>query len=274
VGDARAVLEQLRKALRGRRVSRGFVRSVREARRDWDRAYQKLVRPRQGGRLRQAEAIRVLNEVEGATVVHAAGGIPGDIHKLWRPKDPRDCHSEYGYSCMGYEIAGALGVKLALPDREAIALLGDGSYLMLNHELLTSVQEGRKIVVVLLDNHGYQCIHGLQRSCGAKGFGNEFRFRRGGRLEGENLPVDFEANARSLGALALRAETQAELREALRRARRESRSCLIYVPIEPYDGLPGSSWWDVPVSEVSGQAAVRRARARYVHAKRRQRFYY
>ena len=137
-----------------------------------------------------------------SVIVHAAGGLPGDLHKLWRSRGDGDYHSEYGYSCMGYEIAGALGVKMARPDREVYAVVGDGSYLMLNHEIVTSVQEGRKITVVLLDNHGYQCIHNLQRSCGSAGFGNEFRHRDAGtgRLTGENVTVDFVANARSLGA--------------------------------------------------------------------------
>ncbi len=138
--------------------------------------------------------------------MHAAGGLPGDLHKLWRSRGDGDYHSEYGYSCMGYEIAGALGVKMARPDREVYAVLGDGSYLMLNHEIVTSLQEGHKITVVLLDNHGYQCIHNLQRSCGSGGFGNEFRHRDpgSGRLTGENVTVDFVANADEPGRTRVR----------------------------------------------------------------------
>ena len=142
--------------------------------------------------------------------MHAAGGLPGDLHKLWRSRGDGDYHSEYGYSCMGYEIAGALGVKMARPDREVYAVLGDGSYLMLNHEIVTSLQEGHKITVVLLDNHGYQCIHNLQRSCGSGGFGNEFRQRDAGtgRLTGENVTVDFVANARAWARRAFAAASE------------------------------------------------------------------
>jgi 3D-(3,5/4)-trihydroxycyclohexane-1,2-dione acylhydrolase (decyclizing) len=209
-------------------------------------------------------------------IVHAAGGLPGDLHKLWRSRGDGDYHSEYGYSCMGYEIAGALGVKMARPDREVSAVIGDGSYLMLNHEIVTSLQEGRKITVVLLDNHGYQCIHNLQRACGSGGFGNEFRERDAdsGRLTGANVTVDFVANARSLGAAAFAASTEEELVRALDQARRETRTTLVYVPVEPRTSIPGYSWWDVPVSEESGSADVQAARKAYQKALRSRRFYY
>jgi len=279
VGDARTVLEDLRKALPGYRVSASYQARISAARRKWETVYREIVRPKKkpGAKLLQSEVIRILNERLGkdATVVHAAGGIPGDIHKLWKSKDPRDYHSEYGYSCMGYEIAGALGVKLACPGREVYAFLGDGSYLMLNHELVTSIQEGLKITVVLNDNHGYQCIHNLQKSCGGTSFGNEFRFRdRAMRLEGENLPIDFLANARSLGAKGFYADGEGALLEALNQARQETRTCFIYVPVEPHSPLPGFSWWDVPVSAVSGSPSVRKARTGYLRARKNQRFYY
>jgi 3D-(3,5/4)-trihydroxycyclohexane-1,2-dione acylhydrolase (decyclizing) len=209
-------------------------------------------------------------------MVHAAGGLPGDVHKLWRSKASGDYHSEYGYSCMGYEIAGALGVKMARPEREVYAFVGDGSYLMLNHEIVTAVQEGRKITVVLVDNHGYQCIHGLQRSCGSHGFGNEFRAREAstGRLTGDPVAVDYVANARSLGAVALCADTEEGLVRALQEARAQDRTCLVYVPIEPSTPIPGYSWWDVPVAEVSETKEVGPARDAYREAKKKQRFHY
>ncbi|MBU2574516.1 MAG: 3D-(3,5/4)-trihydroxycyclohexane-1,2-dione acylhydrolase (decyclizing) [Elusimicrobia bacterium] len=280
VGDARAVLEDLGKALKGYRVSAAYQAEISAAARKWETLYGKIVRPKKkpGEKLRQSEVIRILNDYAGsnATVVHAAGGIPGDIHKLWKSKDARDYHSEYGYSCMGYEIAGALGVKLACPGREVYALLGDGSYLMLNQEIVTSVQEGLKITVVMADNHGYQCIHNLQKSCGGKSFCNEFRFRNGGtmRLEGETLPVDFLANAESLGAAGFYAATEKDLIQALDNARREKGTCFIYVPVKPHTPLPGFSWWDVPVAAVSQCPSVKKARARYLKIKEKQRFYY
>jgi 3D-(3,5/4)-trihydroxycyclohexane-1,2-dione acylhydrolase (decyclizing) len=260
-------------------VSDAYERAVRAAREAWAEAHRAIVHPkRDGGRLHQAEVIRVLNDHidENGTMVHAAGGLPGDVHKLWRSKASGDYHSEYGYSCMGYEIAGALGVKMARPEREVFAFVGDGSYLMLNHEIVTAVQEGRKITVVLVDNHGYQCIHGLQRSCGSHGFGNEFRARDAstGRLTGDPVAVDYVANARSLGAVALCADTEEGLVRALEEARAQERTCLVYVPVEPSTPIPGYSWWDVPVAEVSETKEVGPARDAYREAKKKQRFHY
>jgi 3D-(3,5/4)-trihydroxycyclohexane-1,2-dione acylhydrolase (decyclizing) len=279
VGDVRAVLEDLAAALDAHHVSAEYAQRVAAAREDWERAYQEIVHPaRDGGRLHASEVIRVLNEELGpeATIVHAAGGLPGDLHKLWKSKASGDYHSEYGYSCMGYEIAGALGVKMARPERNVYALLGDGSYLMLSQEIVTAVQEGRKITLVLFDNHGYDCIHNLQQGCGGAGFGNEFKRRdeRSGRLEGAVVPVDYVANARSLGAAAFCAESEEGLRRALQQAREEAGTALVYVPVEPHTPLPGYSWWDVPISETSGSEAVRAARARYEEAITKRRFHY
>jgi 3D-(3,5/4)-trihydroxycyclohexane-1,2-dione acylhydrolase (decyclizing) len=278
VGDARAALEDLMRALEGYRIPAVYDRGIAEARAEWEESWHLMVHPkRQGGRLHQAEVVRILNDSldERSTMVHAAGGLPGDVHKLWRTKAPGDYHSEYGYSCMGYEIAGALGVKMAHPEREVYAFMGDGSYLMLNHEIVTSVQERLKITIVLVDNQGYQCIHNLQRSLGSGGFGNEFRARdpASSRLEGDYVPVDYVANARSLGAVAFAAEDEAGLVKALAEARRETRTCLVYVPVERSTPLPGSSWWDVPVAEVSESTAVERARRDYVEALKKRRFH-
>jgi 3D-(3,5/4)-trihydroxycyclohexane-1,2-dione acylhydrolase (decyclizing) len=279
VGDVRAVLEELTAALEGHRVPADHAQAVAAAREDWERDYQKMVHPhRNGGLMHSSEVIRILNEELGpdTTIVHAAGGLPGDLHKLWKSKAPGDYHSEYGYSCMGYEIAGALGVKMARPERDVYALVGDGSYLMLSQEIVTSVQEGRKMTLVLFDNHGYDCIHNLQKGCGSAGFGNEFRHRDQGsrRLEGAVVPVDFAANARSLGAATFCAESEEGLRRALAQARTETRTALIYVPVEPHTPLPGYSWWDVPISETSDSEAVRAARARYEEAIAKRRFHY
>jgi 3D-(3,5/4)-trihydroxycyclohexane-1,2-dione acylhydrolase (decyclizing) len=280
LGDARAVLEQLAGALAGWRVAGEWAAAIADARGRWDAARRAIVEPGTNGgaarRLRQAEVIGVLNErlPPDATIVHAAGGLPGDLHKLWRCRSPREYHSEYGYSCMGYEIAGALGVKMARPEREVYALAGDGSYLMLHSELVTSLQEDRKITVVLIDNGGYQCIHGLQRQCGGRSFGNEFRKLRGGRLEGDFLPIDYAANAASLGAAAFRAETGAELADAIAAARAETRSVLIHVAVEVGPPVPSWAWWEVPAADASIVPGVREARERWAAARAEQRYYY
>lgn len=272
VGDARRGLAALARSLKGWSVPPAHARAARAARAAWDRTRRELVAPAGGSRLAQAEVIEVLNRTLDAdcTVVHAAGGLPGDLHKLWRSRGPDDYHSEYGYSCMGYEIAGALGVKLAQPERSVFALVGDGSYLMLHQELATAVQEGLAITVVLLDNHGYRCIHNLQRSTGSAGFGNEFRRREAATrsLTGARLSIDFAANAASLGAEAFLAPDAASLERALRKARGLGRPALIHVPVDPERALPGYSWWDVPVAEVSLEKRTRAARRRYEAARR------
>lgn len=281
LGDARATLAALGRALRGWSVPPAHRRAIATARVAWEKPWRAMTSPARrsaDGLLYQSQVIRVLNEFCDArsTVVHASGGIPGDIHKLWRGKSSTDYHSEYGYSCMGYEIAGALGVKLAEPRREAYALLGDGSYLMLNHEIVTAVQEKLKITVVLTDNHGFGCIHNLQRACGGRSFGNEFRVRthQAGRLEGAPVAVDFMANARSLGATVFEARDEASLVTALGEAKREKNTCFIYVPVTPASVMQDFSWWDVPPAAVSGVPTVRAARAAYEQAKKRQQFYY
>jgi 3D-(3,5/4)-trihydroxycyclohexane-1,2-dione acylhydrolase (decyclizing) len=279
VGDARAGLADLAAALTGHRVSGEHEQAVAEAREEWAAERERVLHPAHGSdRLHQADVIRILNRHVGprSVIVHAAGGLPGDLHKLWSSRGGGDYHSEYGYSCMGYEIAGALGVKMAQPDREVFAVVGDGSYLMLNHEIVTSVQEGLKITVVLLDNQGFQCIHNLQRSLGSAGFGNEFRRRdeATGRLTGPDVGVDFVANARSLGAAAFAASGAEDLERALAAARAEPRTALVYVPVEPGTPLPGYSWWDVPVAEESESADVRAARKAYEKARRERRFHH
>ncbi|MBL9188971.1 MAG: 3D-(3,5/4)-trihydroxycyclohexane-1,2-dione acylhydrolase (decyclizing) [Opitutaceae bacterium] len=279
IGDARAILAQLTRALAGWRAPAAHRAKIAREIEKWSATRATLVAPKRGVPLTQAQVIDELNRACGAdgTVIHASGGIPGDIHKLWRSHARDDYHSEYGYSCMGYEIAGALGLKLAAPRREVYAFLGDGSYLMLHTEIVTAVQEGLKLTIVLVDNHGFGCIHGLQRGSGGRSFGNEFRHRTraNGRLEGQPVAVDFAKNAESLGATALRAVTPAELRAALATARSTRGVTLIFVTTPAEVRLPGYSWWDVPVSATSKLPGVRAARARYDRTvKTKQRFYY
>lgn len=278
VGDARAVLQQLAALLSDWRVSPAIRAGVQRARETWDAARATLIAPKHGVALTQAQVIDEVNRACGADgiMVHSAGGLPGDVHKLWRSHAPDDYHSEYGYSCMGYEIAGAVGVKLAHPARHVISFVGDGSYLMLHTEIVTAVQEGVRLTIVLVDNHGYGCIQGLQRGCGGKNFGNEFRLRtpKTARLEGTFVPVDFVKNAESLGATAVRAHSPSELRSALEDAKSAEGVRLIYVQVPAEVRLPGYSWWDVPVSGTSRVPGVRKARAMYDRAAQKQRFYY
>jgi 3D-(3,5/4)-trihydroxycyclohexane-1,2-dione acylhydrolase (decyclizing) len=209
----------------------------------------------------QTRALGVINETIGeeAVIVCAAGSLPGDLHRLWRVGQPRGYHMEYGFSCMGYEVSGAFGVALAEPEREVYAFVGDGSYLMLHSELVTSLQEGRKITVLLFDNHGYQCIHNLQRGHGSDGFGNEFRYKdpATGRYTGGPLPIDFAGHARSLGAAAYKATNAEELQQALKAAKEETRTTLIEIPVLAGTNTDGyESWWNVGVPAVSQSPKV------------------
>jgi 3D-(3,5/4)-trihydroxycyclohexane-1,2-dione acylhydrolase (decyclizing) len=228
------------------------------------------------GDLGQAEVIGLVNDAVGgrATVICAAGSLPGDLLRLWRVDDPKAYHVEYGFSCMGYEIAAGLGVRLAEPDRDVVVMVGDGSYLMMNSEIVTAVAEGLKLTIVVLDNHGFQCILALQRMVGVPDFANELRFRdpATNRLTGPYVPIDFRQHAEAMGALGLLARTPDELQAALAQARASDRITVILVPTEPEKRVTGfETWWDVPVAEVSGQAGVRTARAAYEVALGRQR---
>jgi 3D-(3,5/4)-trihydroxycyclohexane-1,2-dione acylhydrolase (decyclizing) len=276
VADARSGLQDLAEALRGWQVSDAYRECARDRSYAWDavvqRAYHLGHRPRPA----QSEVIGAVNEASGPhdVVVCAAGSMPGDLHKLWRTREAKGYHVECGYSCMGYEIAGGLGVKLAAPDREVYVMVGDGSYLMLSSELVTCVQEGIKLVVVLVQNHGFQSIGALSRSVGAEGFGTRYRYRDpgSGQLDGDFLPVDLAANAASLGANVLRADGVEQLRDALAAARAADRTTVIHVETDPSVPSPDSQgWWDVPVAEVAALKPTRKARADYEAGKRAQR---
>jgi 3D-(3,5/4)-trihydroxycyclohexane-1,2-dione acylhydrolase (decyclizing) len=224
--------------------------------------------------------VRVLNEQArpGDVAISAAGTLPADLLKSWDATGGRACHLEFGYSCMGYEIPASLGVRLAQPRGEVFALVGDGTYLMNPMELVTAVQEGLKITVVVSENHGFQCIRSLQLSRTGHAFGNEFRRRdpQSGRLEGEFLDIDFAGNAVSLGARAWRVGTPDELRQALQEARRvKGRPCVIVAEVEEYRFLPDSgAWIDFGVAEVSADPATRKLRREYERRQQRQRFHY
>jgi 3D-(3,5/4)-trihydroxycyclohexane-1,2-dione acylhydrolase (decyclizing) len=277
VGDARAALDALALALAGWKTEPAYRKAAGELSARWQATVEAAYTTRHQPRPAQSEVIGVVNEVSGDrdVVVCAAGSMPGDLHKLWRTRDPGGYHVEYGYSCMGYEIAGGLGAKLAAPDREVFVMVGDGSYLMMATELVTAVQEGVKLVVVCVDNHGFASIGALSESVGAQRFGTSYRYRGAdGRLDGGFLPVDLAANAASLGVYVLRTRTIEEFRRALVKAQAADRTTLVYIETDPLLGAPSSdAWWDVPVAEVAALASTRDARAGYEKTKQRQRPY-
>ncbi len=271
VADARAALEELGELLAARGWSgvaperRAHQEALRGA---WNAEVDRVLHLATPRHVSQPEAIRLVNEAAGADgiVVCAAGSLPGDLHKLWRTSRPGGYHLEYGYSTMGYEVAGGVGVALAAPDRRVHVLVGDGSWLMLSAELATAVQEGIDLTVVLLDNHGFRCIRNLSNACGGDGGFQDFRYRdpATGRLTGDVLPLDFVAGARSLGAHALTAHSPAELAARLVEARTLRGPVVIVTETDPSVGVPGyDSWWDVPVAQVSERAEVRAAYADY-----------
>ena len=280
VADARRALAVLGEALAaaGYRTEDGYRAEIGRLKAEWEAAVDDLRRVRQPDRLAQAEVIGLVNEAAGGTgvVVNAAGTMPGDLLKLWRTEDPKAYHLEYGYSTMGYEIPGGLGVKLADPQRQVFVLIGDGSYLLMNSEIVTAVQEGIAVTVVLVDNHGFQSIHGLQRSVGSQQFGNELRFRAAdsGRLNGAYIPVDYVKHAEAMGARALYAPTADTLRAALATAQAGDRITVVVVPVDPERRVPSfEGWWDVPVAAASAQPAVQQARAAYEAALGQQHTY-
>ncbi|MDU4696123.1 MAG: 3D-(3,5/4)-trihydroxycyclohexane-1,2-dione acylhydrolase (decyclizing) [Paenibacillus sp.] len=260
--DAREGLAALRAALLDRAYRSGYdAAELAGLKADWDQEVERLFTMDLQEGLAQTRALGVINRYLGEEdiVLLASGSLPGDMHRLWRTERPGTYHAEYGFSCMGYEVSGALGAALAEPDRHVYAVLGDGGYLMLHSELVTSLQENRKITLLLFDNHGYQCIHSLQRSQGSDGFVNEFRRRdaAGGGLTGAYLPIDFAAHARSMGAKAYTATTAEELQEALIQAKQEPCTTLIDIKVVPGSHTDGyDSWWRVGVPEVSSSPKV------------------
>jgi 3D-(3,5/4)-trihydroxycyclohexane-1,2-dione acylhydrolase (decyclizing) len=283
VADARVALEQLREGLAGWRVDPEWERRAGEEAAAWGDEVTRLVTVDADAVPAQAEVIGAVNDAAGQTgvVVCAAGSAPGDLHKLWRARDPdgKGYHVEYGYSCMGYEIPGGMGVKLAAPEREVYVLVGDGSYLMLPGELVTAVAQRVPLVIVLVDNHGYASIGALSRSIGSSGFGTLYRFSDNGSVpvdpaSTDILPLDLAANAESLGARVVRAKTIEDLREALAGARGGDGPVVIHIEADRYRGVPSyESWWDVPVAEVSEEDGVRAARETYDDAHVQQRQY-
>jgi 3D-(3,5/4)-trihydroxycyclohexane-1,2-dione acylhydrolase (decyclizing) len=277
VGDARVAIEALRRALEGWQVPPAYRERAAKFGREWDAEVQRLYDRGHAPLPSQSEVIGAVNTFAGPgdVVVCAAGSLPGDLHKLWRTRDPKGYHLEYGYSCMGYEVAGAVGVKMAAPEREVYAMVGDGSWLMMSSDLVTALQEGIKITVVLIDNGGFGSIGGLSTSVGSEAFGTKYRYRSGdGQLSGERIRVDFAANARSLGAHVIPCRTVADLRAGLAEARGQARATVLTIETDPAAGVGGyESWWDVPPAEVSEMEKVKAARRAYEEAVGKERWF-
>ncbi|HVR89261.1 MAG TPA: 3D-(3,5/4)-trihydroxycyclohexane-1,2-dione acylhydrolase (decyclizing) [Candidatus Limnocylindria bacterium] len=282
VADARAALEALGEV--EWKIDERYRSKVARLAHEWDVEVTRLYALGHAPLPAQSEVIGAVNDASGPrdVVVCAAGSLPGDLHKLWRTRDPKGYHVEYGYSCMGYEIAGGLGVKLAAPDRDVYVMVGDGSYLMMPGELVTAIQERIKLIVVLVDNHGFASIGALSRSLGTNGFGTLYRMRTEGSLGldeggvvGPPLPVDLAANAASLGARAVRVRSITELRAALADAKAATETTVIVIETDRSVSVPSyDAWWEVVPAEISEQDGVRRARTEWAAAKKTQRTHF
>lgn len=276
-GDARVTIEELQSAAGNFRVETGYRDKIQKLRGQWETEVDRIYGLAKQPPIMQGEVIGIVNNFTEASdiVVCAAGSLPGDLHKLWRTRLPGSYHMEYGYSCMGYEIAGGLGAKMAAPEREVYVLVGDGSYLMMAQEIVTSIQEGYKLNIVLLDNHGFSSIGGLSRACGNEGMGTDYRYRRGEKYDGNILPVDFAANAASLGAWSARVRTAEEFNAALIAGRKQDRTAVVVIETSYDQRVPGyESWWDVPIAEVSKLDAVKSARKDYEEKRKKERFFF
>ena len=282
VGDAKATLGELSDHLSGWSTSGDYQMEYKALSQAWTEEVDRIYAIRHAPLPSQGEIIGIVNEMGSpdGIMVCAAGSLPGDLHKLWRARNPKQYHMEYGYSTMGYEIAGGLGIKMADPSREVYVMVGDGSYLMLSSDLVTSIQEGYKLTIILMDNHGYKSIGGLSRSLGQGGFGTRYVYPSDGVLPGdeaesvETLPVDLATNAQSLGAHVFRCKTHDEVVKAFEASRTIKKTTVLYVETDRYEDVPGyEAWWDVPVAEVSTMAEVQSARKAWEEKRRQERHY-
>ncbi len=283
VGDARVTLEELLTMLDGYAVDPDYRTQAEQLHTAWEEEVERIYTIRNTPLPSQGELIGAVNELSdpSAIMVCAAGSLPGDLHKLWRTRHTKNYHLEYGYSCMGYEIAGGLGIKMAAPDRDVYVLVGDGSYLMMNSEIVTSIQENYKLIIVLIDNAGFKSIGALSRSLGQDGFGTRYVYPRNGAwptdtagVDVKKLPVDLAANARSLGAHVFECKTYVDFVEALKAVQTTDRTSVIYIQNDRYAGIPNyEGWWDVPVAEVSAMSSVQDARAEWAAMREQERYF-
>jgi 3D-(3,5/4)-trihydroxycyclohexane-1,2-dione acylhydrolase (decyclizing) len=270
VGDARTALAALDAKLGAWKAPRAWSDEAAKAKAEWEATAARYTAPTNALAPTDAEVLGALMRAgeKSDVVVCASGGLPGELHKLWRAGAPLGYHLEYGYSCMGYEIAGGIGVKMALPDREAVVVLGDGSYLMMNSEIATSVMLGKKLIIVVNDNRGFGCINRLQQATGGAPFNNLLR-----DVRHETMPeVDFVAHARALGAEAVKVKSIAELETAFKAAHAAKSTQVIVIDTDPMGSTDaGGFWWDVAVPAVSERKEVDAARRDYEESKKLQR---
>ena len=282
-GDAKVILIELMERLKEFRVSEKYRKQVADFNRSWENKVSEIYNYRHPNLMSQGEIIGAVNNFadDNDVVLCAAGSLPGDLHKLWRTKSNKSFHLEYGFSCMGYEIAGGLGAKMADPSREIYVMVGDGSYLMLSQEIVTSIQENYKITIVLIDNDGYKSIGSLSRSLGSEGFGTRFLYRNQNsqKIEGDEtksdntLPVNLADNARSLGAHVIECIDYKSLTNALRDAKSIEKTTVIYTKCDRYQGIDGYGWWEVPTAEISEMKIVDEAHKNNLEQKKKQRFH-
>ncbi len=275
--DAKSCLEEMVELLADYRVSGEYGAHIAGLNEDWDKQVSEFYNITGDIPVSQVEVVGAVNEFTGPrdVVLCAAGSLPGDLHKLWRTRDPKGFHLEYGYSTMGYEIAAGIGAKMASPDREIYVMVGDGNYLMMNNEIVTAIQEGIKFNIIVLNNNGFASIGGLSQSIGSQRFGTRYRYRdqETGLLTGDVLPVDFVQNARSLGAYVIETHDINSLKSALEEAKSQARTTVIIIETNLTKGIPGYAWWEVPVAEVSEIETVKDAYAGYIENKKKQRYF-
>jgi 3D-(3,5/4)-trihydroxycyclohexane-1,2-dione acylhydrolase (decyclizing) len=276
-GDARVCLEELLELLGDYRVSDGYAKSALNANNAWDEQVTGIFKVSGSLPVSQAEVVGAVNECAGSrdVVLCAAGSLPGDLHKLWRTSDTKGFHLEYGYSTMGYECAAGIGAKMACPDREIYVMVGDGNYLMMNNEIVTAIQEGIKVIIILLNNNGFGSIGALSQSIGSQRFGTKYRYRdnKTGFLDGNTLPVNFAQNAGSLGAHVIEAFDIPSLKKALKDAKKQTITTVITIETDLVKGVEGYAWWEVPVSEVAEIESVKKAYKSYKESKKKQRYF-
>jgi 3D-(3,5/4)-trihydroxycyclohexane-1,2-dione acylhydrolase (decyclizing) len=276
-GDARESIAALDKLLKNYAAPVKHAAAARKSNLEWDKTVDKIYALNHGTPTSQGEVIGAVNNFSAARdiVLCAAGSLPGDLHKLWKTRDSKGFHLEYGYSCMGYEIAGGLGAKMADPSREVYVMVGDGSYLMMSQEIVTSVQEGYKLTIILINNNGYASIGGLSGSLGTQEFGTHYKYRdqRTGQLSGDYLPVDLATNAESLGAVVLRTNNISEFKQALKDAKAETKTTVIYIETDREQRVGGYAWWEVPVAEVSTIGSVKKGFEKLQANKKKQRYH-
>jgi 3D-(3,5/4)-trihydroxycyclohexane-1,2-dione acylhydrolase (decyclizing) len=276
--DAKVTIEELTEALKGYQVSDSLTKEVTTLKEAWEKETDRLFNLDHLPVPAQSEVIGAIWQAAGPkdVMLSAAGSQPGDLHKLWRTHTPNSYHMEYGYSCMAYEIPAAIGVKMADPSREVFVWVGDGTYLMNPTEIVTAVQEGIKLIIILVDNFGFGSIGALSGSIGSSGFGTRFKHRdpASGQLDGDRLVVNFAGNAASLGAEVFTPQSIPEFKDSLAKAKKLDHTSVIVIHTDREEKVPGyESWWDVAIAETSQMPSVQEARKAYEENRKNEKYF-